>query len=116
MERLKAIGKYDENAGITICAGPKKELPKKDKDDIILLGDCLKKWRGFGVYISGCPPGERYPVKAITTRKDSDTIAKEPRNVETEAEEARQINEYVQLRKAEAAKKDSGKKPACWKD
>jgi uncharacterized protein (DUF362 family) len=116
MERLKAIGKYDENAGITICAGPKKELPKKDKDDIILLGDCLKKWRGFGVYISGCPPGERYPVKAITTRKDSDTIAKEPRNVETEAEEARQINEYVQLRKAEAAIKDSGKKPACWKD
>ena len=69
------------------------------------MGDCLKKWRGQGVYISGCPPGERYPVKAITTRKDSDTIASEKRNVETEAEEARLIMEYVQkLRRQKMSK------------
>ena len=115
MERLKAIGEYDKNAGISICFGPKKKLPNKDKKDIILMGDCLKKWRGQGVFISGCPPGERYPVKAITTRKDSDTIANEKRNVETEAEEARQINEYV-LKLREAAAKKEAQKPSCWKD
>jgi uncharacterized protein (DUF362 family) len=116
MERLKAIGKYDENAGISILCGPKKSLPKKDKKDIILMGDCLKKWRGQGVYISGCPPGERYPVAAITTRKDSETISSEKRNTETEAEEARQINDYVQKLRAEAAKKEAQNKPSCWKD
>jgi uncharacterized protein (DUF362 family) len=116
MERLKAIGKYDENAGITICVGPTKELPKKNKKDIILLGDCVKKWRGQGVYISGCPPGERYPLAAITSRRDSETISKEKRNVETEAEEARQINDYVQKLRAKAAKKQGDIKPSCWKD
>jgi hypothetical protein len=116
MERLKAIGKYDENAGISICVGPTKELPDKDKKDIILLGDCVKKWRGQGVYISGCPPGERYPLAAITTRKDTETISKEKRNMETEAEESRQINEYVQKLKAEAAKKQGDVTPSCWKD
>jgi uncharacterized protein (DUF362 family) len=105
MERLKAISKYDENAGITVCIGPKKELPKRDKKDIILLGDCLKKWRGQGVSISGCPPGERYPLAAITTRKDSETISNEKRNVETEAEESRLINEYVLKLRQKAAKK-----------
>ena len=84
----------------------------------LTMGDCLKKWRGQGVFISGCPPGERYPVKAITTRQDSDTISKEKRDVVSEAEEAKQNNDYVlKLRdaaqKKQAAQKD---KPSCWKD
>ena len=111
MERLKAIGQYDKHKGISICVGPKKELPKKDPRDIILFGDCLKKWRGQGVYISGCPPGERYPVASILNRKDSDSIAREKRNMETEAEEARLINEYVLK-----LKQESDKKGTCWKD
>jgi len=54
MERLKAVGEYDKNKGSRFLAGPKKSLPKKDPKDIILIGDCLKKWRGQGVHISGC--------------------------------------------------------------
>lgn len=110
MERLKAIGEYDTNRGITICCGPKKTLPAKDKREIILMGDCVKKWRNYGVFIPGCPPGERYPIKAITTRQDADTIAREPRNKESEEEEARQIREYVLKLRDAAGQKGAGKR------
>jgi len=37
---------YDKNAGISVLVGPKKKLPAQAPKDIILFGDCLKKWRG----------------------------------------------------------------------
>jgi uncharacterized protein (DUF362 family) len=99
MERLKALGEYDKHAGISIMVGAKKKLPQRDPKDIILLGDCLKKFRGQGVYINGCPPGERYPIWSILNRSDAANYARESRNQESEAEEARLIMDYVmQLR------------------
>ncbi len=71
MEKLKALGKYDENAGITIVLGPKKELPKGvEKKDLILVGSCLKKYRDQGVFVGGCPPLEPFPLWAVVDRKD----------------------------------------------
>jgi len=96
MERLKAVGEYDKNKEISVLAGPKKALPKKDPKDIILIGDCLKKWRGQGVYISGCPPGERYAIWAIKNREDSEKCAAGARDTASEAEESRLIMEYIQ--------------------
>jgi len=96
MERLKALGEYDKHKGLSILVGPKRELPGKDPKDIILFGDCLKKHRGRGVYISGCPPGERYPVWSIMNRADSEELARTPRSKETEAEEARLILEHME--------------------
>ncbi len=95
MERLKALGEYEKNKGISILAGPKKVLPKKAPKDIILIGDCLKKWRGQGVRVAGCPPGERYPIWSIINRSDSENYAAGSRSKETEEEEARLIMEYV---------------------
>ena len=96
MERLKALGEYDKNREISVLVGRKKALPKKAPKDIILLGDCLKKWRGQGVYIAGCPPGERYPIWSIINRSDSENYARVSRNAESEAEEARLVMEYIE--------------------
>ncbi len=104
MEKLKALGQYDKHAGISVLVGRKKGLPDKDPKDIILFGDCVKKYRGQGVYISGCPPGERYPVWSIMNRSDSENCARAPRSKETEAEEARLILEYVEKLRREGFK------------
>lgn len=96
MERLKALGEYDKNREVSVLVGRKKALPKKALKDIILLGDCLKKWRGQGVYVAGCPPGERYPIWSIINRADSENYVPGSRNTETEAEEARLVMEYVE--------------------
>jgi hypothetical protein len=95
MERLKALGEYDKHKEISVLVGPKKRLPKKGSKEIILLGDCLKRWRGRGVYVAGCPPGERYPIWSILNRSDSENYAAGSRDKESEAEEARLIMEYV---------------------
>ncbi len=58
MERLKQMGEYEKNAGVTVLIGPKKSLPKGiPRKDLILVGNCLKKWRDQGVLVEGCPPG-----------------------------------------------------------
>ena len=71
MEKLKALGEYDKNAGISIVLGPKKKLHKgvKPGKDLILIGDCTKKYRDQGVFFAGCPPHEPEPFWAIVDRK-----------------------------------------------
>ena len=104
MERLKALGEYDKHTEISVLVGRKKGLPKKAQKDIILLGDCLKKWRGQGVYIAGCPPGERYPIWSIINRSDSENYAAGNRDAKSEAEEARLVMEYVEKLRRRSSK------------
>ena len=72
MEKLKSLGEYEKNAGITVLVGRKKELPRGAPrgKDLILHGDCLKRHRQEGVFIGGCPPAEPHPLWAIVDRKD----------------------------------------------
>ena len=75
MEKLKALGEYDKNAGATILVGPKKddEMPVGvDPNDVILIGDCLKRFRGKGVghWSAGCPPLEPHPLWVVIDRAD----------------------------------------------
>lgn len=71
LERLKSLGDYEKNSDVTILVGRKKEIPKGvDPKDLILIGDCLKKYRKQGVFVGGCPPAEPHPVWAIVDRKD----------------------------------------------
>jgi len=72
MERLKSLGEYEKNANRAIFIGRKEKLHEKAKTDKepILIGDCLKKFRNQGIYISGCPPVEAHPVWAIVDQKD----------------------------------------------
>ena len=51
--------------------GRKSQIPEGlDPYKVILFGDCLKKHRGKGVYVDGCPPLEPHPLWAIVDRKD----------------------------------------------
>lgn len=71
MEKLKAIGEYDKNKDATILVGRKKKIPDGiPPDQLILVGDCLKKYRGKGAYAKGCPPAEPFPLWSIVDRKD----------------------------------------------
>jgi len=87
LEGLKANGEYDENAGITVLLGPKKELPGGvDPKDLIIVGKCLTKYRdsGKGIYVEGCPPHEYAIILAIRRREDvklrtDDTVPSVPR-------------------------------------
>jgi len=77
MERLKSMGEYEKNKGLSIVVGRKKQLPKglKPGRDLILIGDCLKKYQGLGSPFSGgCPPAEPFPLWAIIDRKDHTEI------------------------------------------
>lgn len=75
MEKLKALGEYEKNAGCTILLGPKREdqLPQGvDPNDVILVGDCVKRWRGKGVghWAGNCPPLEPHVLWTIVDRRD----------------------------------------------
>lgn len=77
MEKLKALGEYDRNAAISIVAGRTKGLPKAvHPKNLILMGDCVKKYRSQGIFIEGCPPGEPFPSWAIIDRRNYDNIEK----------------------------------------
>ena len=75
MEKLKALGEYEKNAGCTILVGAKRddEMPKDlDPNDVILVGDCLKRFRGKGVghWVGNCPPLEPHVLWTIIDRAD----------------------------------------------
>jgi uncharacterized protein (DUF362 family) len=75
MEKLKALGEYEKNSGCTILLGPKRDdqMPKDvDPNDVILVGDCLKRFRGKGVghWVGNCPPLEPHVVWTIVDRRD----------------------------------------------
>ena len=80
MEKLKAMDEYEKHKGISILVGLKKEIPKGLKlgKDVILMGDCLRKYRGLGSPFSGgCPPAEPFPLWAILDRKDHTEVGPE---------------------------------------
>ncbi len=119
MERLKARGTYDKNAGLSIVVGTKKELPKGvPPEKIILFGDCVKKYRGKGLYVQGCPPGESAPYNVIVERLDSDEITRrreaagEPqfyRTRQQSEEDQKTFMDYAKKLRAKAMA-DKGKK------
>ncbi|MFH1032010.1 MAG: DUF362 domain-containing protein [Chloroflexota bacterium] len=71
LERIKPLGEYEKNAGMSIVYGRAKELPKGVKpQDLILLGNCIpKKFRDKGIWVQACPPIEREPASAIIDRR-----------------------------------------------
>ena len=78
LERLKQLGEYDKNVGITVLLGPKKSLPEGVQPrDLILVGECLKKYRDQGVFVPGCPPGGGGVITGITKRAASESYGRE---------------------------------------
>ena len=69
LERLKSLGEYDKNAGMSIVLGRTAELPKGvNPKELILMGDCVKKFRDKGIFVGGCPPLEMEPAWTIMDR------------------------------------------------
>ncbi|MFC2043947.1 DUF362 domain-containing protein [Chloroflexota bacterium] len=71
LERIKPLGEYEKNAGMSIVYGVAKDLPQGVKpEDLILLGNCIpEKFRDKGIWVQGCPPPEMQPAYAIMDRK-----------------------------------------------
>jgi uncharacterized protein (DUF362 family) len=70
LARIKPLGQYEKNAGMTIIMGKNVKPPKGVKPkDLIVMGDCAKKHADKGIFVWGCPPLEMYPASQIMTRK-----------------------------------------------
>jgi hypothetical protein len=81
METLKALGEYDKNKDVTILVGRKQAIPEGiDPDKLILMGDCLKKYRNQGCWAGGCPPAEPFPLWSILDRKEWNDITPDTRD------------------------------------
>jgi uncharacterized protein (DUF362 family) len=94
MERLKALGEYEKNSNAVIVVGRKKELPRNiDPKNIILVGNCLKKHRDKGIWVSGCPPTFPTLTWAIVDREDQIEIRDDFRK--RIAKEGKTWEEYV---------------------
>ena len=79
MEKLKSLDEYDENKDAKIFIGRKKTIPDDiPPDQLILVGDCLKKYRKRGIFIEGCPPGEPIPHWMIADRRRTPGSGLEP--------------------------------------
>lgn len=76
MEKLHALGEYENNIDAIIVLGRKEEthLPKVDRKSLILVGNCLRKYRDRGIWVKGCPPAEPHPLWAILDREDQTEI------------------------------------------
>lgn len=82
MEKLKALGAYDENKGLHIVLGRHPRIPDGIEfgDKLILHGDCTlalkKKIEKAGctcLHVSGCPPLESFPIWTILDRREQPT-------------------------------------------
>jgi uncharacterized protein (DUF362 family) len=100
IERLKALGEYDKNAGITLVLGRKTEIPKGiPHDNLILIGECLKKYRDQGISVAGCPPIEPGIQYAIVDRKSYYPQAPDTFGFDLEERKTREeiiFREYIQ--------------------
>jgi len=58
LENLRARGMLQRNSGLHIVMGPKDEIPDEwgTGEDLLLLGNCLRKWKHLGMFAEGCPP------------------------------------------------------------
>jgi len=106
MEKLKSLDEYDENKDAKIFVGRKKSLPDDIlKDQLILVGDCLKKYRNMGIFIEGCPPGEPIPHWMIADRRRKTGSGLEPGRERMAVEEKAFMIHMKKLKKQFEAKK-----------
>ncbi len=62
-ESLELCGKQlDDFKDLTILVGPEAK-PDVPCENLILFGNCLKKYKGEGIYVAGCPPIEYKEAK-----------------------------------------------------
>jgi uncharacterized protein (DUF362 family) len=112
MEMLKAKGEYDKNAGMALVVGRKKELPKglRSGRNCIFIGDCLKKFRGEGLFAGGCPPAEPFILYTIMDRKDYATAEQGEAARHRYEDDVRIFQKYVDEKQKKFGADAGGKK------
>jgi hypothetical protein len=106
MEKLKAMGQYEDNADKTILVGRKKNIPEGvDPKKLVLIGDCLKMNRNKGIFVEGCPPTEPFPHWAIVDGYSPPFDMSDPKNTNAPrdrmADEEPQFIEHMHRLKAQ---------------
>ena len=68
---MEARGILDRAKGLHVVMGPKKEIPSSwgSGNDLLLLGNCLRKFAHMGMFGEGCPPSG-FPFMIGTTMRD----------------------------------------------
>ena len=115
MERLKSLDQYNDNSDVTILVGRKKEIPEGvPPEKLILVGDCLKKYRKQGIHVEGCPPAEPAPHWTIVDRVSLNVDLSDPEVIKLGRarmeEEAFPFIEHMIKLKAEWDKQNNNKK------
>jgi hypothetical protein len=62
---LKEQGQLDKAEGLTVVAGMTDKLPDVDKKNLVLVGNCLAKFRQYARFVPGCTPNNRDIVAGI---------------------------------------------------
>jgi hypothetical protein len=110
MEKLKSLDEYDENRDAKIFIGRKKAIPEDiPPDQLILVGDCLKKYRKRGIFVEGCPPGEPIPHWMIADRRRKPGTCMEPSRERMTIEEEK-FRAHMKKLKKEFDEKNPGEK------
>ena len=115
MERLKSLDQYNDKSDVTILVGRKKEIPEGvPPEKLILVGDCLKKYRKQGIHVEGCPPAEPAPHWTIVDRVSLNVDLSDPEVLKLGRarmeEEAFPFIEHMIKLKAEWDKQNNNKK------
>jgi hypothetical protein len=110
MTKLQALGEYERNKGLHILVGRKKAIPEglEDRDDLILMGDCIKGLRkkidkagGGYLFVPGCPPVEGFPYWTIVDREEQPSpgvLADPGRARQRNEEEGEKLNAWLESR------------------
>jgi len=55
----------DRAAGLTVVAGKAERLPDVDRKHLVLVGNCLAKFREYATFVPGCTPNNRDIIAGI---------------------------------------------------
>ena len=71
LKNMAARGILDRAKGLHVVMGPKAEIPSSwgSGSDLLLLGNCLRKFAHMGMFGEGCPPSGR-PFMIGTAMRD----------------------------------------------
>jgi uncharacterized protein (DUF362 family) len=66
MFELNKEKKLDLFKGWTVVAGQTKSVPQGDKSKLLIVGNCISKFKNQGIFVEGCPPWGWQVINGIT--------------------------------------------------
>lgn len=74
LANLRARGMLKHWPNLHVVIGPKDRIPDEwgTGDNLILIGNCLSKWKHLGQYAAGCVPNQIWQMVAVLGRLGTD--------------------------------------------